>query len=611
MEKHRLKYTILLLGAAGCTSAPIDASGTEILSAGPVTECTDTVRAVIRDFRADHPDFQRAIGAQTGIVESWLGSDGLPVYAPEGATRVTEGAASFDQWYRDVTGINERFEVLLPLTVTDTGSRVYDNPEYFPIDGVGYGDTAVSADATHNFHFTTEIHEYFVYNGREEFHFRGDDDVWVFVNGYLVIDLGGVHPPMTASVRFDEIAAQAGLTLGGVYRFDVFHAERHTTKSSLRFETSACFIPDVDEDGVVSSEDCDDEDPSVGRLLYENNFLGEDGYFQNTSTLTDEWAYSGGALRSTRGGQQALLGASASWENTVTYARVSSQGFEHKCSNCGFKARSVTDGSSFSRSGRTYDFDESGVFRIDRAADIASIYGAAFDASGTPQQVHIDMISLGREGDDELFSVVSATFGAETGAAYGLIRFGMGLLIPEVYGVSGAFVFTETESSTEITLNVFERDRFRVGILARAALDEDQDEGFHGYRCAVARNSEIDCARPGRFVQLATFMDLEEDDVRSECIQDCGANTTFDELQRRERSLVTDVLQGDSALITFRVFDNELLCSFTGIDGETVETRAEDTSFRSGTTGLSTLNAFGAFDSIKVCEALSAERGAP
>ena len=160
-------------------------------------------------------------------------------------------------------------------------------------------------------------------------------------------------------------------------------------------------------------------------------------------------------------------------------------------------------------------------------------------------------------------------------------------------------------NAVTITLDIFERDRFRAGILARASIDEDQDEGFHAYRCAVARNSEIDCARPGRFVQLATFMDAEEDDVHSECTTNCTENTTFDILGRMERGETTDVLAGDSAMLTFWTFGPELVCEFSGTDGERVVTRANDPSFASGTTGLSTLNAFGAFDSIRVCETLA------
>ena len=91
----------------------------------------------------------------------------------------------------------------------------------------------------YNFHFTTEIHTSFQYTGGETFTFTGDDDVWVYINKKLVIDIGGVHGNTSANVKLDDL----GLTPGLVYNLDVFHAERRTVGSNFRIDTTICSQP--------------------------------------------------------------------------------------------------------------------------------------------------------------------------------------------------------------------------------------------------------------------------------------------------------------------------------------------------------------------------------
>lgn len=186
---------------------------------------------VLRDFHATHADMEKAFGDDPGIVQPVLGADDKPVYA--GPTPTTHGQAAFDQWYRDVQGVNLSTSVTLPLA--KSGKELsYSDGTFFPIDGQLFGNEG----NLHNFHFTFEVKSQFRYLGAELFTFTGDDDLWVFINRRLVIDLGGVHGTASQTVSLDARAAELGIQVGNVYSFHLFFAERHTSGSSFRLETT-------------------------------------------------------------------------------------------------------------------------------------------------------------------------------------------------------------------------------------------------------------------------------------------------------------------------------------------------------------------------------------
>jgi len=208
----------------------------------PTGDCK-TLTATIRDFKIEHPDFEEPDGdsdySYPGLVKPDLGADGTPVYAPAGPVEPhTDGPDAFAQWYHDVDGVNMHLSTTIPLTESG-GVWSYTSSAFFPIDGQGWGDEGLA----HNFHFTTEIHTAFKYDGGETFHFSGDDDLWIFVNGKLALDLGGLHPELQGTIDFDAQASALGITVGNNYAMDIFHAERHTEDSNFKVETTInCFV---------------------------------------------------------------------------------------------------------------------------------------------------------------------------------------------------------------------------------------------------------------------------------------------------------------------------------------------------------------------------------
>lgn len=222
-------------GTLGDATTPPDSA---TFDADPGDACGIRLTGIIRDFMDSHPDFEKEIKSDPGIVLPDLGADFKPVYALEdGGTLTTHGRASFDQWYRDVPGTNQPFEFTLLLSRQVNGINTYDNPRFFPIDDRGFGNQG----RDHNYHFTYELHTTFTYTGGEIFTFIGDDDVFAYVNGKRAIDLGGVHNAQNGTIDLDKEASKLGLVKGQPYPLSVFQAERHTIESTFRIDTSVVF----------------------------------------------------------------------------------------------------------------------------------------------------------------------------------------------------------------------------------------------------------------------------------------------------------------------------------------------------------------------------------
>lgn len=299
MQQHKMntikgltKIGALALIVGGVSSFALASDGND---SGTETEATESTSdnlpdriqldCVIRDFKpksweGGHPDFESFGGTTTvGLVAEYLSDDGKPVssgdlrgmkissefkdsegrninpamYDPEMGDvqgSLVNGPSGngltssdrFDQWYRNVPGVNlstviqlslDRIEGTDRYVFDSQGGNEFDPVWFLPINGELYGNFRDDR----NYHFTTEINTEFTFHREtgQVFKFTGDDDVWVFIDGRLVVDLGGLHPKREQFLDLDRLD---WLEDDRTYALDIFHAERRYSGSNFRVETT-------------------------------------------------------------------------------------------------------------------------------------------------------------------------------------------------------------------------------------------------------------------------------------------------------------------------------------------------------------------------------------
>ena len=223
-----------------------------------------TLTGVIRDFCAPSisgtctqlSDFEGAIpGVVTNMVDPTL-TGGLPTPGPNIAVGASSDA-NFAKWFVDSPGFNLTTPFSLDLTEGPPGTFQFNSGAFFPIDNQLFGNQGRG----NNFHFTMHLQGQLSFTDPTpnvpdfSFNFTGDDDLWIFVGGQRMIDLGGVHGPAAASFTEENLIA-AGLAPNVLHSLDIFFAERHTTGSNFQITTtlniSAPPISDTPEPATVT-----------------------------------------------------------------------------------------------------------------------------------------------------------------------------------------------------------------------------------------------------------------------------------------------------------------------------------------------------------------------
>jgi fibro-slime domain-containing protein len=141
-------------------------------------------------------------------------------------------AASFDEWYRDVLGVNQMKVHSITLTRGIDGVYSYLDDDFHPIDDQLFGNEGLP----HNQNFTYMIAAHFQYEdcGGQFVEFEGGDGAWLFINHQLVLDIGGVSSDSSQYVDLDRLGLQPGTS----NTFNLYWSNRRLSGSVFRLRTN-------------------------------------------------------------------------------------------------------------------------------------------------------------------------------------------------------------------------------------------------------------------------------------------------------------------------------------------------------------------------------------
>ena len=264
-----LASSFLTIGGANASES--------LTPAADSTPDTIVLEGTLRDFKIDHPDMQnpnKSYGVKTGLVEDYLDGPvgiGKPVLASGDSARgMITGEESFNQWFRDVEGVNKTSSYSITLEPLSGSPGVFyfarekqsSNPAeqyFFPMDEVtdgeeSWNDFRTESTGTHNFFFTYELRTLFTFTPRSNREAPSQD--LTFTD--LLEHEGKLYVAGLSHAEFDSTLWSTTFPLGeavATTTVEIFHGihDQQETRAPIR----AMAVVDVDgTDHLVAAYTC-------------------------------------------------------------------------------------------------------------------------------------------------------------------------------------------------------------------------------------------------------------------------------------------------------------------------------------------------------------------
>lgn len=216
---------------------------------------TTEVPIIVRDFIGydrpvdpsltayKHPDFDNrphSTGILLGLLEETLDKDKKPVFNDNIDPRklYIESKETFAQWFRTIEGVNKEVRKTITFeSINDSSEYEFIDEWFLPINGEGFGDFFDENDPR-NYNFTVEATFYLLCKENTPIVFTcsSDDDLWLFVNNKLALNLGGLHSfeRITETINPEDFNAKPG----DYMEIKVFKAERCPIGTAMGIKVS-------------------------------------------------------------------------------------------------------------------------------------------------------------------------------------------------------------------------------------------------------------------------------------------------------------------------------------------------------------------------------------